>query len=422
MTSRSPENAVGRYRLLDVAGEGASAVVWRGDDALLHRAVAVKILRPGIAADGALVERFFTEARAMAGLSDPAIVQIYDMIADGERHALVMEYIDGPSLAHILKRESPLPPARAVAIARDVARALGAAHARGILHRDIKPGNILTTRAGAAKVADFGLAKALEEPDGGATMAGGLVGSAHYLSPEQAQGLPLTPASDLYSLGVVLHHMLAGRLPFAGDSAIAMAVAHVSEPVPDEAVLARSMSPELATIVHRLLAKDPAVRFASAADVEAALAAAHVAAATAAPEWDAPTVVSAAAAAPPPRPQRPVVGAQPRRLVPLFVAAFVAVAALEIVTAARTHHAVSVAPRAIVAAPKPAPFGVVIPKLYGLPAARAAAALDARALKVRFTSRPALAPQNAVITQTPAAGARVRRGAAVTVTLSEGPP
>lgn len=286
MTQRAPTASIGRYQLDGLAGEGASAQVWRGTDALLHRTVAVKILKPAIAADDAVVGRFFTEARAMAGLSDPSIVAIYDMIADGGRHALVMEYVDGPSLAQLLQQNGTIDAVRAVAIARDIARALHVAHARGILHRDVKPANVLMTAAGTAKVTDFGLAKALEETDSGATLAGGLLGSTSYISPEQAQGRPLTPASDLYGLGVVMHQMLTGRLPFSGSSALATAVAHVREPVPTAAALAQSMSPALAAIVHRLLAKDPAARYRSAPEFIAALDDARVAPAAAS---DAPT-------------------------------------------------------------------------------------------------------------------------------------
>ncbi len=193
----------------------------------------------------------------------------------------------------MLHENGPLGEARAVAYGRQIASALAAAHARGLLHRDIKPANVLLAPGDTVKVADFGLAKALAGSGPDLTEAGRLVGSAAYFSPEQAQGLALGPAADLYSLGAMLHEPVTGRPPFAGDSPVSLAVAHVTTPPPDEATLRRAMSPGLATIVHRLLQKDPRARFASASALEAALAALGTqAAATARPSWDAPTLVA----------------------------------------------------------------------------------------------------------------------------------
>jgi len=292
-----------RYEIGELRGEGATATVSRAFDRLLHRDVAIKLLKPAFAQDAGVVERFYGEARAAAGIVDPHVVGLYDVIADGPVHALVMEYVGGPSLADVLKREGRLPEERAVAYARQIAHALAAAHARGILHRDVKPANVLLAPGGVVKVTDFGLAKAFEHDDLALTEAGRLVGSAYYFSPEQAQGLPLTPASDLYSLGVVLYQLVTGALPFDASSPVAAAVAHVTTPAPSEGALARAMSPGVAAIVGKLLQKDPHERFASAAELANALDALdtnqpHD------PAWDAPTLLGAISTVEPPAARR----------------------------------------------------------------------------------------------------------------------
>jgi serine/threonine-protein kinase len=400
--------AIGRYRLDGLAGEGATAQVWRATDTRLDRTVALKVLRPEIAADPVVVERFFREAHAMADLADPAIVQIFDMIAEDDRHALVMEYAGGPSLAQILGGGNVLEPARAVAIARSVTRALGAAHARGIIHRDVKPANILTTTGGDVKVTDFGLAKAFAQPDGGATLAGGLVGSAHYLAPEQAQGFPLTPASDFYSLGVVLHEMLTGAVPFSEDSAIATALAHVRKPAPSIKVLSASMSPALARVVHRLLAKNPSDRYGNAAELDAALAAA----------LRSPAPVSATDAF-------GTLFAGLRARVPVRSAAILAavLVALGIAAALATAVRPPVSHQSNLAlAASSAPRLVSVPRITGMALSSAYATLDRLALNSKISARESVEPLDSVLAQTPAAGTRVRRGADVAVVISAGLP
>ena len=281
----------GRYRLGSLLGEGAVGIVSRAWDDVLHRDVAVKTLKPAYAGDARTVARFYAEARAAARLAHPHAVLVHDIVADRDRHAIVMEYVAGVSLERVLANEGRVGEARAVRFAREIAQALAAAHAGGLLHRDVKPANVLITQNDGVKVADFGLAKAIVDA-GTSTEAGRLIGSASYVSPEQAQGLPLTPATDLYSLGVVLHRLVTGRLPFEGASPIAVAVAHVTAPAPSAAQLAREMSPALATIVARLLQKDPAERFASATELAAALAALETGAPRTMPAWDAPTVTA----------------------------------------------------------------------------------------------------------------------------------
>jgi serine/threonine-protein kinase len=294
----------GRYRVGSVLGEGAVGIVSRAWDEVLRRDVAVKTLKLAYASDERTVARFYAEARAAARLAHPHAVLVHDIVADRAWHAIVMEYVAGVSLERVLANEGRVGEARAVRFGREIAQALAAAHAGGLLHRDVKPSNVLITQSDSVKVADFGLAKALVDV-GTSTEAGRLIGSASYVSPEQAQGLALTPASDLYSLGVVLHRLVTGRLPFAGASPIAVAVAHVTAPAPAEAALAREMSPALAAIVARLLRKDPAERFASATDVAAALAALETGAPRALPAWDAPTVTAERVRVRTPRAARP---------------------------------------------------------------------------------------------------------------------
>ena len=262
----------GRYRFQNILGEGAMSTVSRAHDGLLGRTVAVKLLKPAFGHDGGFVERFYAEARMAARIVDPRVVSIYDIVSDGSLHALVMEYVDGLSLAAMLRLERRFAEPCAIDYARQIANALAAAHAQQIVHCDLKPANVLVNGKGLVKVADFGLAKAMGASDRTEATRGGLVGSVHYFSPEQAQGLPLGPAADLYSLGIMLYQFCAGTPPYSGDSPAALALAHVDEPVPAIATLRAFMSPGLAQIVHRLLQKDPQARFGTTGELDAALA------------------------------------------------------------------------------------------------------------------------------------------------------
>jgi len=186
----------GRYRLAEQLGEGATCTVSRAEDEVLQRTVAVKVLKPVYALDGAFLARFYAEARAAANVVHPNVVGIHDVLSDGDSHAIVMEYVDGPSLDFLLARDGPLPEPAVVEYARQVAQALAVAHERGVLHRDIKASNVLVASGGVLKVVDFGLAKTTGPSDFTITRPGHMVGSAHYCSPEQAQGEPATAASD----------------------------------------------------------------------------------------------------------------------------------------------------------------------------------------------------------------------------------
>src|SRR5450759_4669320 len=238
------------------------ATIYRATDAQLGRDVAIKILRPEYGRDPDFVSRFRMEAHAVASLSSPNVVAVHDFGMDPVGPFIVMDYVDGEDLATLLRRTGPLQPRQSARIAVEVARALAAAHARGIIHRDIKPGNILLAQDGRVQVADFGIARAIA--DAQMTLPGTTLGSVQYMSPEQARGEPATERSDLYSLGIVLFEMLTGRRPFEGDSAASIAMARLTPPVPLPSQYRRSIPPTLEAICRRAMAIDAAERFPSA--------------------------------------------------------------------------------------------------------------------------------------------------------------
>jgi hypothetical protein len=258
----------GRYRLVSLVARGGMAEVWKGHDLLLARQVAVKLPLAHLAGEPAFAERFRREAVAAAALSHPNVVAIYDTGRDAEQSFIVMELVRGPSLRQVLDREGRLGVAQAVSVASQVARALDFAHRHGVVHRDIKPANILLTREGVAKVADFGIAKASHD----LTDTQVTVGTARYLSPEQVRGQRPDGRSDLYSLGVVVFEMLAGRPPFEADGDVAVALKHVQEPPPRLSRVVAGVPAWLDELVDRALAKDPRARFQSAGELGQALA------------------------------------------------------------------------------------------------------------------------------------------------------
>lgn len=260
-----------RYRLVSRVAQGGMAEVWEAVDEVLTRPVAVKILLPHLAADKAFVTRFRREAIAAARLSDPHIVSIYDTCSEGEVEAIVMELVQGTTLRRFIDEHGPVHPRRAIDIAVQIAGALDHAHSNGLIHRDVKPGNILLSEDGRVLVTDFGIVKAAEATSD-LTDTGQVIGTAKYLSPEQVQGLPLDARSDVYALGIVLYEMLCGRPPFAGDNATSTAVARLtSEPLRPRQVRA-GLPRGLEDIVLRAMARHPDDRYASAADLRAVLA------------------------------------------------------------------------------------------------------------------------------------------------------
>ncbi|HEX6263626.1 MAG TPA: protein kinase [Actinomycetota bacterium] len=255
-----------RYELEEPLGAGGMASVYRGTDRILDRTVAVKVLDRSLGRDPEFVERFRREARAAAGLTHPGTVAVYDSGEDGGRRFIVMELIDGETLADMLAREAPLDPKHAALLAADILEALAAAHDRGLVHRDVKPGNVLLTSEGEPKVTDFGIARAASSET--LTVGSKVLGTAAYLSPEQARGRPVDARCDLYAMGCVLYEMLTAAPPFRGGSPISVATKQIHE---DPRPLPSSVPPALAAVVMQALEKDPDDRFPDARSMAAAI-------------------------------------------------------------------------------------------------------------------------------------------------------
>ena len=258
-----------RYRLEARIGAGGMSTVYRALDETLQRQVAIKLMNREVASDSDQLERFRREARAVAQLSHPHIVGVIDAGEDEGRPYIVFEYVEGETLKERIRRMGRLPIAEAVAYAIEIARALGAAHARHIVHRDVKPQNVLIDEEGSAKVTDFGIARTLDEE--GLTADGRVLGTTDYVSPEQALGQPVTGQSDLYSLGVVLYEMLAGEVPFKGETQVSVAMKHVREQIPDLQRVRPEASAALAAVVDTATAKRREDRYADDAELIADL-------------------------------------------------------------------------------------------------------------------------------------------------------
>jgi serine/threonine-protein kinase len=260
-----------RYRMERRLGVGGMATVQLAFDTRLERYVAVKLLAEHLAEDSSFVSRFKREALAAARLVHPNIVQVFDFGSDRHsgRQFIVMEFVDGHSCAELLRDKGPMPPRDAVEILCQACRGLDYAHRNGVVHRDVKPGNLLVNTDGVVKLADFGIAKAAEQSD--ITKVGSVLGTAAYLSPEQARGEPAGPASDLYALGVVSYQLMAGKLPYEAASLTDLARLQEGGPPPRLSDEVRDVPPALSAVVARALARDPKRRFADAAEMEDAL-------------------------------------------------------------------------------------------------------------------------------------------------------
>ena len=254
---------LGRYEIIEKIGEGGLAVVYKAKDRLLNRYVAIKILRPEFVKDEQFVENFRKESQAAAGLSHPNIVNVYDVGKEGNIHFIVMELIDGKPLSQVIDEKGRLDYKEAISIARQVASALSLAHKNQIIHRDVKPHNILITSTGTAKLADFGIARAVSK----ASIAEGsekIMGSVHYFSPEQARGAYVDERSDIYSLGIVLYEMLTGKVPFDGDNPISIALMHINDPMPSVSSQVPGIPPQLEKVIEKATDKYQSNRYKTA--------------------------------------------------------------------------------------------------------------------------------------------------------------
>jgi eukaryotic-like serine/threonine-protein kinase len=404
-----------RYRLEHRIGSGGMADVWRAEDMQLGRKVALKLLHRRFAEDDEFVERFRREASAAAGLQHPNVVQVFDRGTWDGTYYIAMEFLAGRSLKQIIRDEGPLHPDRAIDIADGVLRAARFAHKRGIIHRDIKPHNVIVDPEGRVKVTDFGIARAGASD---MTETGAIMGTAQYLSPEQAQGHPVSAASDLYSVGIVLYEMLTGRLPFDGESAVTIALKQVSEPPLPPRTLNPQVSPELEDVVLTALQKDPMGRFADADEFMEALE--RVRGLPARPDLEQRTgaltgVYPAMALDDPyPMPDRPFDPNAPllvdeeRRRTRFWVTLIVAILALV---------ALGVGAYLLLK-----PDKVTVASVVGLQDDAASARLNRDGFDVDLQRvRSATAPENTVTRQEPQAGTRLEKGETVTLFVSSGP-
>ena len=427
----------GRYRLVELLGQGGMATIYRATDAQLGREVAVKVLHAEYGRDPDFVARFKQEAQAAASLSHPNIVGVYDFGADADGPYIVMELVDGEDVATLLARNGPLPPRQAARLAAEAAHALGAAHARGIVHRDVKPGNILVSADGRVKVADFGIARAWA--DARLTLPGVTLGSVHYFSPEQALGEQATEASDIYSLGIVLYELLTGRRPWEGDNAAAVAMARISAPPPLVSDVRPNVPPVLEAIDRRALSPDPAARFPSAEAMAKALeafldegtprpaaagaaAAGAAVAATAARAYPPDAYAGAPGAAVPPAPPPAAAGAEPEPEEPggtspwIWVAGLLGLVILVVVGFLAFRLLSGNTPSA-----SPAPGTVTLPSFVNQTFANATATAD----QLEIVLEPTYVKRNdqaegTVVSQDPPADTVVDRGSTVKVEVVSG--
>jgi len=255
------EVIAGRYEVVELIGKGGMSSVFKAHDRLLERIVAIKVLHPHFTQDEEYVERFRREARSVAQLSHPNIVTVIDRGEDAGRQYIVFEYVEGENLKQLLERTGPMPVRDALIMALQMARALSFAHGRGLIHRDVKPQNVLLNADGAAKMTDFGIARSVDVQ--GVTITGTVLGTSEYIAPEQARGQQVDAQTDVYSLGVVLYELLTGGVPYDGDNFVTVALKHVNEPVPSVLEHRPDAPPRLALAIERAMAKSPDERYES---------------------------------------------------------------------------------------------------------------------------------------------------------------
>ncbi|GAC1418126.1 MAG: Stk1 family PASTA domain-containing Ser/Thr kinase [Candidatus Velthaea sp.] len=421
-----------RYRVEQRLGNGGMAIVFSGTDTLLRRRVAIKVLREQYAADDDFIKRFSYEAQAAAKLSHPNIVNVYDFGSEDHAYYIVMELVDGETLGELIASARTIPEPVAIDYAIQIASGLAYAHRQGLLHRDIKPANILLTKDDVVKISDFGIARAVSENTMGVTQPGMVMGSVYYLSPEQAQGFAIDETSDLYSLGVVLYQMLTGSLPFNGDSPVAVALKHVSEPAPRIDALATGVSPAIASIIERLLRKNPRDRFQSATDLASALREARerpTVTQTIAADDATQTIPIVTAPLPPPRPSaapdRPQRdGARPSSVVEIMDSRAPAAGAMRWILLALLLLAAVAGGYALIAHPGGAPAKAIeVGDYTNQSSSQAQQALIALGLRPKVTgeANASVAPDR-VIRQVPAPGTKLAQNDLVELIVSSGAP
>ena len=395
----------GRYRVVSRLGSGGMADVYCAEDLQLGRRVALKVLYRRFAEDQEFVERFRREASSAAGLQHQHVVSVYDRGEWDGTYWIAMEYLEGRSLKRLIQEEGPLAPERAIDLATQILRAARFAHRRGIIHRDLKPHNVIVDDEGRAKVTDFGIARAGASD---MTQTGSIMGTAQYLSPEQAQGHAVSAQSDIYSVGIILYEMLTGRVPFEGESAVTIALKQVSEQPVSPSQLNPAVTPALEAAVMRALAKDPAQRYPDADAFIAALQGQDVP----------PTEATAIAAAPLP-PPAPAVAREPVTPVPpppmdpdeegsrwwAWLLALLVVAALIIGAVLLLNGSKKVA----------------VPDVVGASQAFAEKALRDKGFSTDSTFETSNRRQGEVIGQDPSGGTRAKKGSTVHLTVSGGP-
>jgi beta-lactam-binding protein with PASTA domain/tRNA A-37 threonylcarbamoyl transferase component Bud32 len=390
---------LGRYKIVERIGGGGMGVVWKANDLILDRHVALKILRPEMSEDEDFVLRFRREAKAAASLSHPNIVSIYDVGEDQGLHFIVMELVEGETLRDKLNREGRLEPEEALNIAAQICLGLAHAHNNNIIHRDIKPQNILLTELGHVKVADFGIARALGVVS--TTSTDLVVGSASYLSPEQARNGQVSARSDLYSLGVVLYEMITGKLPFTGDSPVAVALQHVEARAPSVRETVPDITVEIEDLISKTLAKNPGERFQSAGEMLQSIRKARSALYRTEPEF---TAKGDGAMARRGRRKRSTPTAV--KVLAVFVVLGIAIAAYAIYSFYK-WMAVPI---------------VEVPDIVGMPHIEAQALIREKGLIPRLSAEKydRNFPAGTVISQSPLGGEKVKVGREIYYTLSKG--
>ena len=403
-----------RYRILRRIGSGGMADVYCAEDTHLGRQVALKVLHRRFAQDQEFVERFRREASAAAGLQHPNVVNVFDRGRHDGTYYIAMEHLPGRTLKEIVEAEAPLAQERVVDFGLQILQAAGFAHRHGVIHRDFKPHNVIVDEHARAKVTDFGIARAGASE---MTETGSIMGTAQYLSPEQAQGHAVTATSDLYSIGVMLYEMLAGRLPFEGESAVSIALKHLSEPPAPISQLRPDVHPALESVVMAALAKDPARRWQTAEDFGEALAAAGAQLGEAPPPTD--TTVFAPVPAPvpaavdgdtPPPPLAPVTEPERKKkrrwpwfaigLLTLALVGFLAYLAVSALTAAETRE---------------------VPRVVGRQLVEARAVLERAGFQVEETRVRSEVDFDQVLDQDPNPGEQAEEGSTVVLEVSNGP-